>query len=350
MDKPMRLREAERHPRPRRPNVPSPASVAWCHFGLIAAVLATIRYLGDSWRIATLICYGPRWPWALPLIPLALWAMRRGRAAMVPVALTALLTAGPLLGFVIPWRLLGGGPAREKTVLLSLNAQGGGVDRDGLRSLIESSSADLVVLQEWPAGSPPPLPDPKKWSYVARDDLLIASRYGIRSHQTCVDPLPPGRTLAIRCDIEAPGGPMSVVDLHLETPRRGINAICDGWSLDGSDRYTANYRRRRWESMYVAGWARSADPARLVVGDFNMPCDSPIFGRSWSNYIDAFSASGWGRGATKFTRFHGIRIDHVLASDAWEVQACRVGTDLGSDHRPVIVALARVPKVRKGGR
>jgi len=37
-----------------------------------------------------------------------------------------------------------------------------------------------------------------------------------------------------------------------------------------------------------------------------------------------------------------LPLDHVLASPGWQVVGSRIGPDLGSDHRPVVVRLAVV--------
>ena len=89
--------------------------------------------------------------------------------------------------------------------------------------------------------------------------------------------------------------------------------------------------------------ARCSGPV-LVVGDFNTPPESPIFDEVWDGYTDAFSAAGWGWGYTFFGTKTMVRIDHILASRAWGVTACRVGQFIGSPHRPVIADLVRLVK------
>jgi endonuclease/exonuclease/phosphatase (EEP) superfamily protein YafD len=90
--------------------------------------------------------------------------------------------------------------------------------------------------------------------------------------------------------------------------------------------------------------AKAADLGRdgaalLIAGDFNLPPESAIFRASWGGYTDAFPAAGCGYGYTKFTRWWGARIDHVLAGAGWQVRDCTVGPDVGSDHRPVLATL-----------
>jgi endonuclease/exonuclease/phosphatase (EEP) superfamily protein YafD len=71
-----------------------------------------------------------------------------------------------------------------------------------------------------------------------------------------------------------------------------------------------------------------------------------IFRREFGDYQDAFSVAGWGYGYTKFTRVHGVRIDHVMCDGAWQAMKCWVGPDVGSDHRPVIAKFLSVGELR----
>src|SRR5207302_11334883 len=93
----------------------------------------------------------------------------------------------------------------------------------------------------------------------------------------------------------------------------------------------------RWHQSEVASRrAGQSDGPLLIAGDFNLPTDSAIYRRHWSQYANAFSAVGLGFGHTKFTRWAGFRIDRVLAGPGWKFRSCQVGPDVGSDHRPVI--------------
>jgi endonuclease/exonuclease/phosphatase (EEP) superfamily protein YafD len=55
--------------------------------------------------------------------------------------------------------------------------------------------------------------------------------------------------------------------------------------------------------------------------------------------------AGWGYGYSKFTRWHGLRIDHVLADDNWRVANSYVADDHGGDHRPVVANLVLKPNI-----
>jgi len=71
-----------------------------------------------------------------------------------------------------------------------------------------------------------------------------------------------------------------------------------------------------------------------------MPVESAIYRRYWSDFSNAFSDAGWGWGATKATRWHGIRIDHVLVGHGASALRAWVAPHLDGDHRPMAADLA----------
>ena len=72
------------------------------------------------------------------------------------------------------------------------------------------------------------------------------------------------------------------------------------------------------------------------AGDFNLPPDSPMLAPLRRRFRDAFAEAGRGYGYTYPSRLPWVRIDHILAGRHWTIDRCRVGPDLGSDHRPLI--------------
>ena len=70
-----------------------------------------------------------------------------------------------------------------------------------------------------------------------------------------------------------------------------------------------------------------------------MPIESSIYATFFSELENTFNASGVGLGYTKYTRIHGIRIDHILTDKHFQTLAAEVGADFGGDHRPMIAKL-----------
>jgi hypothetical protein len=127
-------------------------------------------------------------------------------------------------------------------------------------------------------------------------------------------------------------------NLHLPTPRSGLQAVrTEKWG--GLQELEHVTEKRRQISALTAAAVKQSKFAHVAAGDLNMPVESTIFRRDWSELTNAFVAAGWGLGATFRTRWHGIRIDHVLADEHWFVARCWVGPDVGSAHMPLIADL-----------
>jgi endonuclease/exonuclease/phosphatase (EEP) superfamily protein YafD len=126
------------------------------------------------------------------------------------------------------------------------------------------------------------------------------------------------------------------MNVHLATVRDGLSAVMRLRPWKGADQLVANMRQRDFESSLARTFAERARGPLLITGDFNMPIESAVYQRHWSSFTNAFSVAGLGTGHTKATRWHGIRIDHVLLGPGWECLDARVGRHLGGDHRPMI--------------
>ena len=123
-----------------------------------------------------------------------------------------------------------------------------------------------------------------------------------------------------------------LINLHLDTPRPALQTMVDlrpDLSLT-----RRNFRRRQNEARRLNEFAEQFDTV-ILAGDFNLPVESPIYRRYFRRYRNAFSSRGTGWGKTKFTRWHGVRIDHVLATPDLRFHDVRTGPDFGSDHLPL---------------
>ncbi len=320
------------------------AVACWAYATMALGVAALTRGLGDQWWAATLLLYGPRWPWLLPLAvlaPVMLWTRPRSPWGLLAAAA---VVAGPLMGFSLPRHPFATGETGDRRLLvLTCNVQNGRLDAGALAGLIERERPDIVILQEWSDELRDAIFRSPGWHVQANRGLCLASRLPPRRYEVLGDPrMPPGwRTIGLRGDLEAPGGVIHLVGLHLRSPREGIEAVLDR-GLAGSsdlDRVTA---LRAEESALARRWTEQATGPTVIAGDFNMPGDGALFRRDWSGYHNAFNEIGLGFGYTKFTRWHGARIDHVLTGPGWRSLRCWIGPDVGSDHRPVLAELERV--------
>ena len=310
------------------------------------AVPAVLGRLGDHWWPTTVFMFGPRWVVALPLVLLLLAALFL-RPRLLPWLLALGALVGVLvLGFNLPWRRLAApAPAAPAFRLLTWNVGGGGQER-ALASpafLASARGVDVVVLQECRPSDREGLPG---WHTHFDAGQCLMSRLPLAR----TDDRPRGDMwklggsgAIVSYEIEAPGGRFSLTNVHLETPREGLDALRYQGAL-GSGELERKNAQRRLEARLAREWVDTGPPLpRIVAGDFNMTCDSAVFREAWGDLTDAFSAAGFGFGHTKTTRFIGVRIDHVLVDRSWRVQSAEVEPkDPGHDHQALVVELARI--------
>lgn len=302
----------------------------------IAAWMAMRR--GDEMVIPTLLAYGARWVWLLPvaaLAPLGFWR----RSTLIPLALAAGLCVVGVMQFQPPHVSTKETCCRLTVVTINGDQQ---ARPDAFRRLIEDEHADVVAMQEWDEEAMGNALSP--WHVHCEGELCLGSRHPIGK----VDILGRGtvggsRAMILETEVTTENGPVSFFSIHLDTVRKGIEPMLHE-GVGGTDELRDNLAFRDRQSAQAASWIRAhAAHPFVIAGDFNMPTDSAIYRRHWREWADAFESAGTGFGHTKFTSLWGIRIDHVLFDPQWQAVSSRVGPDVGSDHRPLIVTLQRAP-------
>jgi|SoiMethySBSTD1v2_1073268.scaffolds.fasta_scaffold00140_45 vancomycin resistance protein VanJ len=315
--------------------------VVWAYAAAVVALWLAIEFLVDRLWPATLFAFGPRWIAAAPLIPLAGWAVLSAWRQRALRALGVLLVTACVLVFgVMDFRYAPrrtGGVADIRVMTFNLGASR--VTAKDLDDLMRSEGIDVAALQECPFYDFAP----KRfgWEFYYGGDLCLVSRFRFEVLDES-DPARvwqrPGRR-PLRFAVDGPRGSFQVLNVHFETIRSGLEAFrIYGW------RALVYFRLNRQEAARDSKSARARtthDPRPLlVVGDFNLPVESDIYRQNWGRLTNTFSTCGRGFGHTKFTSLHGIRIDHVLASEQWACTSARVrSSPAGGDHAPLIVDL-----------
>jgi endonuclease/exonuclease/phosphatase (EEP) superfamily protein YafD len=226
-------------------------------------------------------------------------------------------------------------PARIRLITFNL---GPSRDPAAFIELMARERPDVVALQEFGADNPLMALAEQGWHVWRGRGVCVMSRFPIRDAEAFPD-RNGWRDFAGRCELDTPGGTVHLFNVHLETPRHEIEAFLDdGLAAESGMRAGL---AERWEQSAVVSRAAAdtGDGATVVAGDFNLVPHSAILRSHWRGYADAFPAAGLGFGFTKLTRWWGVRIDRVLTGPAMRPVACRVGPDVGSDHRPVIADL-----------
>src|SRR3954468_22974479 len=82
----------------------------WAYLALAITLWFVLRWTGDRWWVGTLLLFGPRWPWTLPLIVLIPAALLiRRRSIWIPLLCAAWVVVFPVMGLCLPWRAIATG-------------------------------------------------------------------------------------------------------------------------------------------------------------------------------------------------------------------------------------------------
>jgi endonuclease/exonuclease/phosphatase family metal-dependent hydrolase len=308
---------------------------SWLYLALVLVAWAVLALTADRWWLGTLLLFGPRWVLAVPLLVLLPAAAVRRRALLASLSVAAVLLAGPVTGFCLPTARLSHPRPLASLRILTCNTDGLDLRPGAFRQLLMETGPDIVALQEWQPEFEAEVFAGGDWHIHHAGGPCLASRYPVGRTQAVRDKMG-WRDIIVRHDLKMPGGTLYFYNAHLATPRSGLQEVVDrGWA--GEPEMRANAALRFGESEAAAALVAQTDGgAVLVAGDFNLPCESTIYRQYWGGFADAFPAAGFGWGHTKFTRWWGVRIDHILAGPGWHCRRCWVGPDVGSDHRPVI--------------
>jgi len=299
----------------------------------------------DSWWPLTVLLFGPRWLLLLPLFGLIAAAVKYARRSLVPLGLALIIVAGPTMGFRTGWRSwFTGGDSVRSIRVVTYNVAGGRRLRLSASWIMEELRADIIAFQECGSGIAAAIADLSEVA-VAHDihgSLCLVSRFPIVAAAEMEREnleFAGGSGLVVRYTIEAPGQNIRLTNVHLDTPRAGLERIRGGDVAAGQRQLLTKTALREIESRLARRWAEAVSGPFLVVGDFNTPVESVIYRRYWGDLRNAFSYAGFGFGSTRFNGWIRVRIDHILASDGWQVQRAFVGPNFGSDHRPVVADL-----------
>jgi endonuclease/exonuclease/phosphatase family metal-dependent hydrolase len=309
------------------------------------AVPFALRRCGDHWWPTTAFMFGPRWVLGLPLLVLLPLAAVWARRLVVPLLLLAAAFVVFVLGFNVPVGRFDSRPASGTSLRLMTWNVGGllGVDSGVPARVAVALGAQVVILQECEGKRPEA---PAGWQSWADQDQCLLSLFPIlraegRPRQDVLKMEGSGDIQSY--EIDAPGGPFALTNVHLQTPHKGFEAIRrKRWT--GIAELEKKNAQRRLAARLAREWADGfSNLPRVVAGDFNMTPDSAVFRETWGDLRDAFEAGGYGFGYTKPTRLLGVRVDHVLVDPSWRILSASVGhvEERGSDHWPLVVELAR---------
>lgn len=318
---------------------------------LAISILAVVMWsAGDAWWPATILLFIGRWIFVAPLIVLLPAAIAFRRRLVPPLMLSLVIGFGPLMGFRTGFHRVLGHPDGAHIRVVTLNT--GSSDRvaEALPALLDEWHADVVAFQECGPSLKLAMEAITGWSRHSVRGLCTLSRFPMRDSMVMDRSVfrklnnsgaeIGGAGDVVRFTLDTPQGPINVTNLHLETPRKGLEGILSGKFSTALMR--GNTELRSVESTVARQWVNQGKAPTLVMGDFNTPVESRIFRESWGDLTDAFSRVGFGFGMTRNNGWIRVRIDHVLFGPGWYADRAVVGRDVGSDHLPFIVDLTLV--------
>ncbi|MGY0196732.1 endonuclease/exonuclease/phosphatase family protein [Leptothrix sp. BB-4] len=316
-----------------------------------------LERLGDpmAWWVE-LLRYTPYLLLAVPAaLALALswtvgWAWRAAALAV------ALVVAFPLMGWVRGHPENGSNRLRVMSFnIKSYKAEIRSGGYDAIAEEVRRHDPDVLLMQDAQSLSEHKerVPDVLK-DLLAQRHLKVDGQYVIASKlplRNCrVAPLSPDPGLGeyLRCIVDVNGQPLELVNVHLLSPREGLNAARKE-RLGGLDDWRINFGLRLGQARHLAeDLARTRTLGKdkrplplLIAGDLNAPEDSPVVQSLLALGLrDAWSSAGTGWG---YTHGHSLRphlsflrIDHILVSPTLGLAEVAVGGAEASEHRPLI--------------
>jgi endonuclease/exonuclease/phosphatase (EEP) superfamily protein YafD len=317
-------------------------------FATLAALASTLlgvtifRTGADVWWPATVLLFAPRWIALLPLAPIVAGALIRDRALLVPLAASLALLVGPFVGFSLGLRGLTVMEREGDLTVATLNAAGGANMRYGPRVVLDRLGADVLLVQECGGPFRDLLLGAEEGHVASARSLCILSRLPIEAVESMDGEnlrSVGGSALVTTFSLDMNGQTIHLTNIHLETPRAGLQLILRGRIAEGAEVLRQKSLLREIELRRAERWARERGGPGLVLGDFNTPPESRHIQSLWHDWTDAFGRVGRGIGGTRLNGWIRARIDYVMADARWTVVSAHPGEPVGSDHLPLVARL-----------
>ncbi len=309
---------------------------------------------GDSlWWLALFGNFTPVYFAALlVLLPLALlFRARRGVLLMLPLALIGAVWFGRLY---LPKATVETSDATLKVI--SFNVWGDNPDLTPIEDWLRDQAADVVVTIElppvWKDGIPA-LRDVYPEQITGNSKLLywggtLLTRYPVVSSE--VLELGDGVMRQQRVVIDVDGQQIAIYAIHLLLPigYESHIGLGGGFYPAVASRYDDSARNAQIHALIAR--LRDEPLPYIVAGDFNMSDQSVIYNDLAAALGDSFREAGTGLGTSwpMLRATFGLptsippvmRIDYIWHSADFRAVTAAVGPFLGSDHLPMLAALA----------
>ena len=299
--------------------------------------LCNIMPWSTFWALVEMpLLFAPRWWITLLLLPIVIINPSMLRKQWKGLLIAMVVITFFYLNFQLPLSNYAVKTAGQRLPLMSVNLGGGIVKTDIIKEQIVNEQLVLIAFQETPTHRLKEIV-PQGWDLHCIGQMCLASAYKLKFLNSQSRKILGGfGHLGLLYEIQINQRKIYVMNLHLETPRKGFEDF--QLSKLNFEAIFKNTEKRYIESSIISSWVENKLPI-IILGDFNMPVESSIYRENFGHYQNTFNEAGFGFGFTKHTRMLGVRIDHILTDDNFNVIHAKTGRDVGSDHRPMLATV-----------
>jgi endonuclease/exonuclease/phosphatase family metal-dependent hydrolase len=312
----------------------------------------------DRWWFGAFNLYLPQAIWLAPILLLAILSLKSAARWIWVLGFYGAWVCGPIMGLC--WH----GPGHLKPAppgatirFMTCNIKSGRRDAAALVRDMVRYQPDIVFLQDAGDLKGGPLGAFfRTWNMRSDGQYAIASRWPLAKGEACLISAPKDQEYLLRTMVQVGSTPISLYNVHLLTPRDGLNALRTarrqpGRFSEAIQDLQDNVEHRLLQAGKVADLLRQDPGPIILAGDLNSP-DESLACKTLraANLHDAFAEGGKGYGFTYghfllrarmpwLPHVSWMRIDHIMLGPRLRSQRCWTGTGEASDHRPVFADL-----------
>ena len=311
--------------------------LAYC--GIVSFYIVNICILfiySYSWgfgegALQDLLLFMPRWLFFLLLLP-AFLCFSVIRKHALPLLAVLVFNFVFYINYNIPISVFSSSDTPANFRVMSANIGGLNKKKEALAKQIKYAKPNLIAFQETDKYKIQKIL-PSHWKIHCIDHKCLTSEFEFSFIKNLSRrPFGGWGSYGVLYEAIINGQRINVVNIHIETPRKGFEDTL--WKKFDFTPMYRNVEQRYTEARNISMLIDNYNPT-LLLGDFNMPSDSRIYARYFSEYTNSFDNNGIGVGYTKYTKVHGIRIDHVLVNEQLSTTNVWIGEDFGGDHRAI---------------
>jgi endonuclease/exonuclease/phosphatase family metal-dependent hydrolase len=210
-------------------------------------------------------------------------------------------------------------------------------------ALFESEQPDILCLQEYRQGDPIQLKGyydyNATYNGVIKGGQTIFSKFPIINSGSLE--FPNTHNNAIFVDLVIKSDTIRVYNVHLQSA--GINTEVEALKKETSEnllkRLATTFKTQQEQAELINDHKAKCPYKIIITGDFNNTAYSYVYNTIKGDFVDAFEAAGNGFGKTFAFKFFPLRIDFILADEAFEVNNFKSFNKELSDHYPIKATL-----------